>query len=576
MKKKKVLIIGLIVIIVALIVTTIILANRGKEYELEKIEKYSYFKLYKDELYGVIDEQGNIIIEPKYNVVNIPNPSKAIFFCYYDYNSTTGEYKTKVLNEENVEIFTQYEQVLPLACEESTSEIPFEKSVLKYKENEKYGLIDFDGKKITKPIYEEIESLEYKEGTIIVKQEGKYGLINIKGKQIIKPEYDDIKADGYYTKQAQYSDSGYIVQTKTQDGYRYGYINKEGKILLNTEYNEIDRVTDIEDEKNIYLLISKNGQYGIVKNKKTIIECVYEEIEYNKTNKIFIVQKNTKQGVIDIEGNQILPIEYDYIYCAQNIITAKKDETTQIYDLNGNKQEEPQYESLIETSNENYIITIDNNEKFGVITKEGNTVIKNNYQYIEYAFDNFFIVTNNGKVGVLDNEGKQVINFSYDIIQKIKDKNAMQAIISNSNTIEIYNNEAKKITTIKDATLYTYSDYIKLLSSNNRKYLDNNGNEISNKEILNNTLYAYSENGKWGFIDANGNKIVQAKYEMVTEFSKYGYAGIKLNGMWGVVNSQGQVIQEPTYNIDWNEPEFISKYCKLNFGYGFEYYTDEI
>lgn len=576
MKKKKMLIIGLIVIIVALIVTTIILANKEKEYELEKIEKYSYFKLYKDELYGVIDEQGNIIIEPKYNVVNIPNPSKAIFFCYYDYDSTTGEYKTKVLNEENIEIFTQYEQVLPLECEESTSEIPFEKSVLKYKENEKYGLIDFDGKKITKPIYEEIESLEYKEGTIIVKQEGKYGLMNIKGKQIIKPEYDEIKADGYYTKQNEYKDSGYIVQTKTQDGYRYGYINKEGKILLNTEYNEIDRVTDIEDEKNIYLLISKNGQYGIVKNKKTIIECVYEEIEYNKTNKIFIVQKNTKQGVIDVEGKQILPIEYDYIYCAQNIITAKKDETTQIYDLNGNKQEEPQYESLIETSNENYIITIDNNEKFGVITKEGNTVIKNNYQYIEYAFDNFFIVTSDGKVGVLNDEEKQVINFSYDIIQKIKDKNAMQAIISNSNTIEIYNNEAKKTTTIKDATLYTYSDYIKLLSSNNRKYLDNNGNEISNKEILNNTLYAYSENGKWGFIDANGNKIVQAKYEMVTEFSQYGYAGIKLNGMWGVVNSQGQVIQEPTYNIDWNEPEFISKYCKLNFGYGFEYYTDEI
>lgn len=575
--KSKVLIIVAILIIAIIAGVAVILNNSGSKYELEKVEKYSYFKLYKNEKYGVIDAEGNIIIQPEYTVINIPNPSKPIFFCYYDYDSTTGEYKTKALNEKNEEIFTEYEQVLPLICEESTSDIPFEKSVLQYKENGKYGVMDFNGKKITKSIYEEIKSLEYKEGTLLVKQEGKYGLINMKGKQIVKPQYDEIKADGYYTNEAEYMDSGYIVQTKTQDGYRYGYINKDGKLLLNAEYNEIDRVTDIEDDKNVYLLVSKNGQYGIAKNKKLVIDCTYDEIEYNKTDKLFVVEKNSKQGIINIEGKQILPTEYDYIYCAQNILTAKKGEDTETFDLSGNKQENPKYESLIDTSNENYIITVDNDEKFGVINKEGNILIKNNYQYIEYAFGKFFIATSDGKVGVLNDEGKQVISFSYDIIQRVKDKNAMQAIISSSNTIEIYNSNAQKTTTIKDATLYTNSDYIKLLSSNDMKYLDNNGNIISNKEIFKeNTLFAYSKDGKWGFVDANGKEIVQAKYDMVTEYSKYGYAGIKINGKWGVVNREGQVIKEPTYKIDWNEPEFINKYCKLNFGYGFEYYTDEI
>ena len=32
---------------------------------------------------------------------------------------------------------------------------------------------------------------------------------------------------------------------------------------------------------------------------------------------------------------------------------------------------------------------------------------------------------------------------------------------------------------------------------------------------------------------------------MVTEFNKYGFAGIKKGGKWGVVNIKGEIIQEP-------------------------------
>ena len=38
--------------------------------------------------------------------------------------------------------------------------MPYEKKVLRYKQNGKYGLIDYEGKVITKPIYEEIEGLD--------------------------------------------------------------------------------------------------------------------------------------------------------------------------------------------------------------------------------------------------------------------------------------------------------------------------------------------------------------------------------------------------------------------------------
>lgn len=579
MKKTKNIIIALIVaiIIIVSIIGIIVYKNINDiSYELEKIEKYSYFKLYQNQKYGVIDERGNILVQAEYEVINIPNPTKDVFICYYDYNETTGEYKTKVLNSRNEEILTQFEQVLPLMCEESTSNIPFEKSVLQYKEKEKYGIIDFTGKKITKPIYEEIESLKYREGSLIVKQEGKFGVININGKQILKTQYDNIQSDEYYTEANDYREAGFIVQNKTEDGYRYGYIDKNGKEILQISYNEINRITDIKNDKNIYLLASKNGKYGILKNKHTIIPHSYEEIEYNKNNELFIVERNSKQGVISLEGKEILKIEYDYVLCTGNRITTKKGETIETYNNKGEKQN-PKYDNSIETQNENYIITIDNEDNFGVVNKEGKTVINNKYQYIEYAFEDYFIVTENGKVGVIGVNKGVAIDFKYDIIQKVKDKNVLQAIISNTNTIEMYNNKIEKQTSIKDAILYTENNYIKLISKKDMKYLDNDGNLVSNEKLLtDSTIFAYSKDDKWGFIDKNDNIIVEPKYDIVTEFNQYGYAGIKKDNRWGVINENGEIIVEPSYKIDWNEPDFIGKYCKLNFGYGFEYYTDEL
>lgn len=575
---KNIIIASVILILIISAIVGIIIYNKlsDKSYELENVEKYSYFKLYQNNKYGVIDDKGNILIEPQYDTINIPNPSKALFICYYEYDEMLGEYKTKVLNEKNEEVLTQFEQVLPLICEESTSNIPFEKSVLKYKKDGKYGIIDFSGKRITKAIYDDIESLKYREGSLIVKQADKYGVINIKGKEILKIQYDEIKSDEYYTEENDYQEAGFVVQNKTEDGYRYGYLDKNGKEVLEIKYNEIQRITDIKENKDAYLLTSKNGKYGVTQNKKVIIENSYEEIEYNKTSKIFIVQKNSKQGVISQEGKEILPIEYDYILCTGNKITTKKDEIVEIYNTKGEKQSS-KYDNILDTGNEEYIITIDNNDQFGVINKNGQTLIKNEYQYIEYAFANYFIVTQDGKVGVINTNNEIKIKPNYDTIQRVKDKEILQAITSNTNTIEMYNNKIEKQVSIKEAVLYSYDNYIKLVSNNDMKYLDNNGNIISNKELLqNNKLFSYNKEGKWGFTNKEGNIIVEPKYDIVTEFNSYGFAGIKENDKWGVIDEQGKVIVKPSYKIEWNEPDFIGKYCKLNFGYGFEYYTDEL
>lgn len=461
---------------------------------------------------------------------------------------------------------------------DASAEIPYEKSVLMYEENNQYGIMDFQGKKLTKAKYDSIESLLYKEGCLLVKKEDKYGIINIKGKQMIEVAYDSITADGYYDKETKYQNAGFIVGQKKEEGYRYGYIDANSKKILELEYNEIDRITEIEQEHGIYLLALKNGQAGVYKNKNQIIKHHYEEIEYNKSQNLFLVEKNKKQGVMDQEGNEIIKAEYDYIMISGQTINAQKEGITYNFDSKGNKQEDTKENTILHTENDNYFITINGEEQFGIIDKEGNSILENQYSYIEYAFAHYFIVTKEGKMSVVNVENKEEVVSDYDMIQKIENKNILEAITTEPYAIAIYNESMQKVVSMEQSSLKIEENYIKLISDTERRYFDSNGNDIKYQEIVPNlSLFAFrAEDGKWGFKNKEDNVIVEATYDMVTELNTYGFAGIKKDGKWGVINAEGKVIVEPCYEIEWDEPEFIGPYCELNFGYGMVYYTKEL
>ena len=76
--------------------------------------------------------------------------------------------------------------------------------------------------------------------------------------------------------------------------------------------------------------------------------------------------------------------------------------------------------------------------------------------------------------------------------------------------------------------------------------------------------------------DLNGNVKIEAIYDMVTELNNYGFAAIKKDNKWGVIDSEAEILVEPSYEIEWDEPEFIGPYVKLNFGYGLVYYTKDL
>ena len=573
MKKKNIIIITILLIVIIAMAGYFVaqkIQQDNRKYEIETISEYKYFVLKENDKYGVIDAKGNKIIEAKYENVKIPNPQKEVFICYEN-NAT------KVINEKGEEIYTEYENMEPLRLKNILSDLMYEKTTLKYSQNGKYGILDINGKKITNAIYDEIDTLQTKEGELLVKKDGKYGVINIKGATLVKPQYDKIEADKFYEEESGYKKSGYIVSKTTEEGYRYGYVNLEGKEIIEVKYNDLYRITEINSD-DIYVICAENGKYGLLKNGKQVIVNEYQSLVYNESNNTLTAAKGKKYGVISTNGKVIVPLEYKQIDITGDYIYAKTtDENVKIFDTIGKETNMSENTAIINVDNTEYKIyidTIDGKTTYSIY-KNGENITKNEYTYIQYLYDNYFIASNtNGKLGVIDNEEKTKIEFNYNSIQKIENTKMIQAVSNDTKITEIYSEKMEKISELKDATIENNKEYLKIYNGEEIKYISNDGKEVINTEVFtDNKIFAKKQDNKWGYVEASGAKIIDFKYDKVTEVNNYGFAGIMQNGKWGVIDSEGKIIVEPLYKLNDNEPTFIGEYYQVIYGNGEIYYT---
>lgn len=576
MKKKIIIPIILFLLIIIGLLIYFFVKNKEKEnrdYQIEQITDYKYFvsKSQDSQKFGVIDTNGNVVIDEQYDDVQIPNPSKAVFICI------NGD-SSKVFNSEAQEIYTEFGEISTLRLKNTSSDLIYEKSVLKYEQNGKFGLIGIDGKKLTEPIYDSIDTLQYKEGELIVKQNDKYGIINQKGYILVDIEYDEITADGFYDMETQYRYDGYIVANKTDMGYRYGYVFHDGKQILDLLYNDLKRITNISDEEP-YLLVAENGRYGVMKKSTQIISNEYQSISYDASNNIFVVQKGQKYGVMDFSGKQIIECKYPQIDVkGRNIYVTKDDNMVEVYDTSGNltnMSSDLIYIDIPEKDDYSIRIqTIDQNTTYQ-ICKEGEDDVQEEYQYIEYLENDLFVASKSGgNLGIIDLNGDVKTEFKYSSIQIIPNTDLIQMVNTDNITVDFADKTAKIITQMANVTITNNEHFIKLSNSNESKYINLDGKEISNIEAYpNNLLFAVSKDGKWGYTDKDGNIKVEAIYDKVTEFNKYGFAGVLKDGKWGIIKQDGTILVQPSYEIDSQiEPYFIGEYYQVKYGLGQMYY----
>lgn len=503
---------------------------------------------------GVIDKNGKVIIEPEYLDVFIPNPSKDVFVCY------TNSETYKFLNSKGEELYKEYEEVTALQTSELN--LDFEKAFFRFRKDDKYGLIDYDGNVILSANYDELTSLKYRPGEILAKKGDKVGVIGSDGKIKIELKYDSILGDDYFTETNGYTKAGYIVGKKGENGFTYGYLNNFGEEVLKDRFESISRVLKYDDE-DAYLIVMTNGKKGVYKNSKLIIDQKYQKINYADSSKIFIVKRNTNYGIFNTKGKEILPVKYKAYNLAGDYISVENSEgQKELYDVNGNKISNLNYKSVQSSGCKGSYIAIDENGFYSIIT--GNEILSNNYTYATYAFDNYFIFKNQeGFYGLIDiYNGIKIEPNYYTFMLKIDGKNVIEAENAEGLT-DIYSSKIEKVFSIQNAVLENINeDYTIVHSSKESYYIDKDGQIVSNLDVYpENNIYAFKENELWGYKNKAGKVIIEPKYDFATDIDEYGFAGIVLDGKWGVVNSKGKVVKEPTFTLEtYYLPIFIGEY----------------
>ena len=473
MKKISVLFIAIIILIVGIFV---IKNNLEKKYniKIEEISNINYYIFKVNNLYGVIDENGTVIIDANYDKIIIPNPSIDLFACY------KGE-KANILNSKNERILDKFDSVEPIKLKNVANTLSYEKSVLKYKKDAKYGLISFNGKTITKNVYDSLENLQPTEGKFLVSQNSKYGVIDLNGNKLVDTKYDQCNSDEFYIKDNGYIKSGFIVINKTDDGYKYGYISYNGKKILDVKYNDIERI-QLTDDNKIYLIASINGKYGLFNKSKKILDNDYQEIIYDDNVNLLMLQKNKKYGVASLDGKILIDVNCDEISSRGIYFYTTSSGTNKVYDSNANIIDINFNSSVYNTQSDDYkISTILNNNitYYGILDKNGNKLVEDKYRYLEYLYKNYFTaIDDEGNIGIINSNGKTILDMKYSSIQKIKEKNIVQTIDSNGIS-EFYSETMEKVLEIEKPNVSIQEDYVIISNETNKTYLDNQGNIIN-------------------------------------------------------------------------------------------------
>ena len=405
-----------------------------KDKETGKISSTTYFAIYKDNKWGVIDNLGKEVISPSYKeMIVIPNNKKDVFLCTYDINDETGEYKTKALNSKNEEIYTQYSQIEALDNYDESNNIWYEKNLLKVQKDGKYGLIDFNGKEILNIEYDNISTLKGVENSILIEKDNKVGLINSDGKNIIDANYKEIKnIDKDYKK-------GYIV---IDENNKYGVIDYNQKQVLENKYDGIEA---IYGEK---LFVIKEGKNEKLINDEgnVVLEDGFDKIEQilqysSKKGVIFV--KDSKYGVMNVDAEVIVPAEYENIKEAKdNIFIAKKDGKYGIVDTDKNEKVEFKYTNITYNNVADIYLAEDENYNTNILDNQFNTKltgilseidtdkgymklkIGDEYKYYNFKFEEktnkdvlsntLFLSKKDGKYGFVNSKNEVIVDYIYD------------------------------------------------------------------------------------------------------------------------------------------------------------------
>jgi hypothetical protein len=247
-----------------------------------------------------------------------------------------------------------------------------------------------------------------------------------------------------------------------------------------------------------------------------LLECNYSEIKNVTGNNMYVADDGSGLKIIDSALNVIVDGNFD-----------------EVVSING----------------ENIIIKKDGN--YGIINTSSEEKISPQYEDLKFACDTYYIAKKEGLYGIISIDNTVCVDFKYTSISFLSNTNFYQAENSNYTTDIISRALETKLAGVIVSELNTDKSYMRIRSDGEYKYYNFNFEEKTNIDVLkSNTLFLVKKDGKYGYVNKNGELIVNYIYDDAKEQNEYGYCAVKKDGVWGVLAQDGKVLLKPSVNLD--------------------------
>ncbi len=322
---------------------------------------------------------------------------------------------------------------------------------ISYKKNNATGYLNFSGKKIFNNynIYKGFDQCGC--GMACVVNNGKYGYIDTSGKLKIPYKYSD---DGYFCNDV-------LVRQYYQNGnWRYSIVNKNGKEIKLAEYSYVLNSSNgfIKFKRELEFEGALRSEWGLLNNLGTpLMSKTYKEIWPGGENYCPVRSFDDKFGIIDKEGNEIIPPIYNYILHKDygfkcDYFPPDKSAIKRInFNDKGNelpKLDSTEIQCVFRKKNPDEIvykfIKFSNLNHYGLLDNNGVVILNPIYDYIGELRFGFAWISKDNKWGVVDSLGNIVTPLDLEYKDFGNFENGFSWVTSNSYNYFLVNYTGKE------------------------------------------------------------------------------------------------------------------------------------
>lgn len=317
----------------------------------------------------------------------------------------------------------------------------------------------------------------------------------------------------------------YVFQFREQGSKLWGYASTDGKIFIEPKF----KLSSPFSEYGVASVMYKT-KYYIINLKSEIMKAEVETVQpyinyWNGSPQEFfdgylVIIENSLMGCLNHLGKLAIPVQYErFTHFDSGFALAERDKIYYVIDKQGKEipLEAKDIVNIWHFSEGLGTIEV-KGQKWGFVNGEGKTVIEPLFNGTGYFHGGLaWARAHEGKMGYINKTGQWVIPPQFEVAKDFDPESGL-AVVKIDGNWEYTNTEGK-------ISFFNESEKV---------------NDFSNGLVIGN------KSRKIGFLDKNGQWVIQPQFDDARSFH-FGYAAAELDGRWGIIDKTGSWVVQPKY-----------------------------